>query len=165
MKDYTLDNSDPQTLDLLCMWVAFLEPKVMVEAGTYRGHTALAIGEIIRKLKIPGVLYTADPVDEGVAELALGAGLQNHIRYFWGSYDEMLKQIKEPIDMAYIDASAKDDPTMRLRHVEQTLPRMRKGGLLFVDDAAGHTNGMGKIRKQADLYLPMRRGLAIYQAP
>ena len=75
----------------------------------------------------------------------------------------MLAMIVEPIGLAYIDASATDDPKMRLRHVRITMERLVPSGLIVVDDCAGDWPGVKRIRQMASLYLPAHRGLCVIQ--
>ena len=160
--------SDTHTLDFLCMLVAYLRPRIIVESGTYLGHTAVALANILKQLdqeeQQPARVWTADPTDYGIIQQAiLNYDLGTHLTYYHGSYDDMLALIVEPIGMAYIDASAKNDPKMRLRHVKTTLARMALGGVIVVDDCGSDWPGVKRIRQMASLYLPARRGLCVIQ--
>ena len=46
--------SDPRTLDMLSMLIGFVEPKVIVEVGTYRGIGTVAMAETLRFHNLPG---------------------------------------------------------------------------------------------------------------
>ena len=160
--------SDTHTLDFLCMLAAYLRPAVIVESGTYLGHTALAIANVLQQLDQeavqPGHVWTADPTDYGtVSEAIVRYGLQSHLTYFHGSFDDMLGRITEPIGLAYLDASAKDDPLMRLRHVKLTVARLAPHGVVVVDDCGSDWPGVKTIRRMAALYLPTHRGLCLIQ--
>ncbi len=153
--------------DLLCMFVAFLRPKVVVEAGTYRGRSALAIANILR-LNEQGVLYTADPVNRVAESLAHPdlATILPHIRYHEGDFLEMLATITEPVDLAYLDASHKDNPHMRRDHCEALASKLSPGALVFVDDTEGDWEDARLFRLQGrheGLHLPQHRGLTIIQ--
>ena len=160
--------SDTHTLDLLCMLVAYVRPRIFVESGTYLGHTAVAIANILQQLdqeeECPARVWTADPTDYGLIQQAVvGHDLSHYLTYYHGSYDDMLNMLVEPIGMAYLDASAKDDPSMRLRHVRKTLARLEPGGLIVIDDCGSDWSGVKRIRQMASLYLPAHRGLCVIQ--
>lgn len=158
--------SDPSNIDLACMLVHFTGAKVIVEAGTYYGHLTLATANILRQAEGGGMIYSADPIDTFSKTLAQIPMLQPFIQYHPTDYLEMLKQVKDPIDMAYIDASAADDPHMRWTHAQATLVRMKRGGLLLIDDTEGDWEDAQNFKAWArtgGIHLGMHRGLTILQ--
>jgi predicted O-methyltransferase YrrM len=165
----TLDDtaSDMATVDLACMLAVFLAPKVIVEAGTYKGHMVTALAQTLSYVRHPATIYTADPEDHGVKELVAGSEVwSRYIRYSQTDYLDMLATVDEPIDLAFIDASSLTDPHMRLKHTEATMWKMRPGGLLLVDDTAALDWADAKvIRGMSQIFLAPHRGLAILQKP
>lgn len=159
--------SDPRTVDLLCSLVAFTDPQVIVEAGTYLGHTSLALAHVIKECGLRGHVWTADvydPCANGIETQGVEAlGVQEYITVYHGSFDDMLATITEPVDFAYLDASAKDDPGMRERHLMRVTERASPGALIVVDDVNGNWPGAGDMREGAGLFLVLHRGLAIFQ--
>ena len=163
--EYDMHDSDPATIDLVCMFATFLNPQVVVEAGTYRGRMTTALANVLRAIGGTGVIYTADPTDHVSAMLALPelAPITPYIRYHQGDYLEMLGTIPGDIDLAYIDASHTDNSHMRWEHAMATFLRLRYGGLILVDDTAGEWEDAAKFRDLANIYLPGHRGLTIIQ--
>lgn len=163
---YDPHDSEPATVDLVCMLVAFLAPAVVVEAGTYRGRMALSIANILRINGSGGVVYTADPVDLVAPTFALPelASLMPHLQYHQGDYLEMLGQIPGEIDLAYIDASSVENPHMRWEHTMATYLRMKPDGLILIDDTGSDGwEDAAKLRDLAAVYLEQHRGLTIIQ--
>lgn len=151
---------------LLSGLIAALQPKVVVEAGTYRGHGTLAIAHTLHTIR-NGHLWTADPFDHGVADLLQQAGLAERATYVKDSYENLLgKQFQSRnIDFAFIDASGStEDGVMRMRHLLMTLDRLAMGGVIVMDDiAATDWPFVNVIRSLSQLYFPGMRGVAIYQ--
>ena len=160
--------STPATVDLVAMLVRYTEPRVVVEAGTYRGHLALAVANILRQTS-HGVIHTADPIDNFSPTLAQTTELQPYIRYHHGDFATMLDGIEGPIDLAYIDASDARDSRLRLTHAERVFDRLRPGGLLVTDDTASEDwQEAGTFRdwaKCTGIHLSQHRGLTIIQKP
>jgi predicted O-methyltransferase YrrM len=92
--------------------------------------------------------------------------LQPHIRFHHGDYLEMLHKITEPIDLAYIDASDKLNPHLRWEHAMATMIRMRRGGLVLVDDTEGEwedAKAFKNLSRTGGIHLSNHRGLTILQ--
>jgi predicted O-methyltransferase YrrM len=160
--------SDTASLDLICMLVNFLRPKVVTEAGTYRGHVAAAVANILRQHDIGGKIYTADPIPQGFDEALKDQLLPvaPWIHFYPGDYLEMLQTVPEPIDLAYIDASSKLDSHMRWTHAQATLVRMRPGGLVLIDDTEGEwadAKAFQGLARSGGIHLKQHRGLTILQ--
>lgn len=159
--------SDVRSLDLICALALFVGARTVVEAGTYRGHTALALGEALSHLGLDSHVWTADTIEqypEGIATQAIGPlGLQKTVTFFLGDFNDMLNTVPGEIDLAYIDASSVDAPKLRRQHFDIVWPRMKRGGIVIVDDCSGEWDGASEFREQATLYLPQRRGIGIFQ--
>jgi predicted O-methyltransferase YrrM len=160
--------SAPASIDLMGMLVNFIQPSIVVEAGTYRGHLALAVANILRAHE-HGTIYTADTVDNFSGTLAHITELQPFVRWYHGDYLDMLAEIEGEIDLAYIDASSKQDSRLRLTHAERTFERLRPGGLLVADDTASTDWQEGEVfrdwAKCTGIHLSQHRGLTIIQKP
>lgn len=158
--------SDSAAIDLLAMFAWFTEPKIVVEAGTYKGHFAYAISNILRMIGKGGKVYTADPIDNISQTLAMPDAdpLRPQIHYHHGDFLEMLADVPGPIDLAYIDASSTEDPLLRRKHAMAVWKRLAPRGLLFVDDTASKDWEDAKFFRQiSSLHLPQHRGLTIWQ--
>lgn len=158
--------SESASVDLVCMLAAFVKPKIVVEAGTYFGHMALALANVIRQVEPAGKVYTADVLDHGLNKQLAGTAdfLAPFIHFHHGDFLDMLKDVPGEIDLAYIDASSTEDPHLRMKHFYAVEHRMRDGGLVLVDDTESKDWTDAKyFRQLSDLHLPQRRGLSIFQ--
>lgn len=156
--------SHPANIDLACMLVLFTEARTIVEAGTYKGHFAFAVANILRLLG-HGMVYTAD-IEDRIPECAWQdvPELAARVSYHRGDFLTMLADVPGEVDLAYIDASDKDNPHLRWEHAEAAYHRLRLGGLLLVDDTAAEDWGDARsFREWASIQLPQHRGLTIVQ--
>jgi len=62
-------SSDPYTLSLLSTLLAFQNPQIIIEVGTYRGWGTATLAETLRVYDLPGHLWSCDPVDHGVQQM------------------------------------------------------------------------------------------------
>jgi predicted O-methyltransferase YrrM len=164
LADVDNDSSHPDTWDLLADLVVALKARVVVEAGTHKGHAALAMAEAMRVYDIDGCVYTADVLDKGAGKAIEAAGLENFIQRHTMPFDGMLEEVWSPVDLAFIDASNHDNANLRMEYVQLVQPRLSEHGVIVVDDAT-HDGWEGAkwLRDTCDLYLPVGHGLAIYQ--
>lgn len=160
--------SDRRTVMCLTSMILLLDPKVIVEAGTYRGHFCLFTAEMMRLNGLTGHIWTTDIADLDVTSRLKLNGLDDRVTVSTEGYDAFLDTFTEPIDFAYIDASFRGDPAMRVRHVQRTFDHLAPGGLIAIDDTAaakGDWLGVEFLRHAARLHLTGARGLSFFQGP
>ena len=163
-------DTDRETLRLLQAWVAWQNPKVVVEAGTYRGHGMLHLAQGLSAVRPEGRVYTADLYEWGQTALAEEYGLENTAIWL-GDFDAMLDTIEGPIDFGWIDSGPgsgqyAEESGVRWRHWCAAKARVSPGGVLIAHDTA-FTDWGGALEIVADgnLTLPFGRGLTFYQRP
>jgi caffeoyl-CoA O-methyltransferase len=102
--------------------------KVVVELGTSTGESGLWFAMALRKTG--GKLITHD-IDEGRAKVAKEnfkkAGVDDLITIVIGDAHEKVKEIKDPIDVVFLDA----DKEGYLDYLQKLLPLVRPGGLVI----------------------------------
>ncbi len=114
----------------LALLVAITGAKRVLELGTYTGFSALAMASALPE---DGKLITCD-MDPNATGMA---------RKFWaesphgkkielklGQALDSIDQIHEPLDLVFIDA---DKPNY-IQYWEKVLPKLRKGGVIAVDN-------------------------------
>jgi len=159
--------SDGRTIDLLAMLIAFMHPKVIVEAGTYMGHATMAMAGVLYTLGWDSKIYTADVNDLGTRKFMMekASVLEPFIEYHIGDYAQMLEGVPGYVDLAYIDASDKDNEHQRLDHAALTYKRLSPGGLLVVDDTEGNWADARWFRENGGVHFSDHRGLTLLQKP
>lgn len=155
--------SDPLTLDVLAVLIRHLDAKVILEVGTYRGWGAFTMAEALKASESSGHIWTCDPVDYEIQEVLDDMDLASYVTYHHGILETLLPDVPGEIDLCYLDASDAQEENLRLRHLAMVLPRMRKGGLIVMDDVEKGWSGAAVVRQFAGLVLPGPRGLAVLQ--
>jgi predicted O-methyltransferase YrrM len=120
----------PDQAALLQVLVRILRAKRCIEVGTFTGYSALAVA-----LALPGngKLICCDVSEEWTAigrRYWKKAGVERKIDLRIGPALETLKGLKGSFDFAFIDA---DKPNY-WKYYERCLQRIRKGGLIAVDN-------------------------------
>lgn len=149
--------TDEPSLNLLITLAVYLQPAIIVEAGTWKGHFSVTAAEWLPNSRV----YTADTYEAGVI------GPPN-MRFFHGDFEAMLRIVPAPINFAFIDSGppfVQDwEHGIRWRHYCAVKPFMAPGGLIISHDMNSRDwNHAEDILAESDLYLPGGRGITIKQ--
>ena len=114
----------------LTMICHMLQPKRVLELGTYAGYSALCMAEA---MPVDGVLHTIECDDEledfileNLATVEHGKKICLHI----GEALNIIQQLDETFDLVFIDADKREYSA----YFEAVLPKLRKGGFIIADN-------------------------------
>ncbi len=131
---------------LLAMFSQMIQPKQVLEIGTYTGYSALCLAE---GLQPDGTLHTIDKNEE-LEEMVRGyfaeAGLQQNIKYYIGNALDILPTIRATFDLVFIDA----DKINNARYYDLVIGNVRKGGYIIADNVLWSGKVLEKYRKKLD---------------
>jgi caffeoyl-CoA O-methyltransferase len=123
-------SSGPYQGTLLRMISQMLQPKRILEVGTFTGYAALCLAE---GLADDGILHTIEVNDE-LAWIIQGhvklAGLDNKVRLHLGDAADVIPTLDEVFDLVFLDAGKLDYDL----HYELCLARLRSGGIMLIDN-------------------------------
>ncbi len=115
---------------LLAMFSKMLQPKRILEVGTYMGYSALCLAE---GLTDDGKIITLD-VNEDTNEIAKDfwarTDLNHKIEAHLGEANEIIPKLDETFDLVFIDA----DKENYSNYYDLVFPKMRIGGLIIADN-------------------------------
>jgi predicted O-methyltransferase YrrM len=162
---------------ILSMLSKIVQPKLIVEVGTFTGYSASCLAEGLTE---NGKLITFELSDE-MASIAKKhfetSGIAAKIDLRVGNAVKMLQEIKEEIDLAFIDA----DKENYSAYWDILFPKLRKGGIIIADNVLWsgkvldeeknqdeETRGLVAFTKKAmaeknseQVLLPVRDGLLV----
>lgn len=119
---------------LLSFISQLLQPKYILEIGTFTGYSALCL---CTGLQPGGELHTIE-LREGDAAVASSnfklAGMENEIHLHTGDARDIIPTLNYQWDMVFIDA----DKTGYIRYYELAVERLRGGGLIIADNVLFH---------------------------
>lgn len=115
---------------ILSMFSHMIQPKRILEIGTYTGYSALCFAEGLTE---GGKLYTID-INEEIEGMVRGyfkkAGVEHKIDYRIGNAMDIIPQINETFDLVFIDA----DKENYSNYYKLVFDKVRKGGFIIADN-------------------------------
>ncbi|HEY3037521.1 MAG TPA: O-methyltransferase [Pyrinomonadaceae bacterium] len=122
-----------------------MNAKRALEIGMAIGYTTIHLARAVGEASQGALIVTIDPSDEMI-QAAEGyltrAGLRDRVRIERGKGLEVIPQLKETFDLLFIDA-VKEEYADYLR---LSLPRLRRGGVVIVDNLLWGGQIAGEIR-------------------
>jgi len=115
---------------LLSLFSKMLQPKLVIEVGTYTGYSALCLAEGLRE---GGKLHTIDinpEQEKRIRTYIEKAGFTEKIELHIGNAKDIIPKIEGEIDLVFIDA----DKSNYYTYFELVADRMSKGGLVIADN-------------------------------
>jgi caffeoyl-CoA O-methyltransferase len=129
-------NVPPEDGRLLRLLTEAVGAKHVVEIGTSNGYSGIWF---CLALRTTGGKLTTHEIDEGRASLAREnfkrAGVADIVTLVMGDAHETVRQLKEPIDILFLDA----DKPGYIDYLNKLLPLVRPGGLVLA-----HNTNMGR---------------------
>ena len=167
-------NIQGKFLELFCR---LLQPKRILEIGTYTGYSAICMA---KQLAPDGLLYTID-VNEELQPMCekyfRKAGLENNIRHIIGDARQIIPTLNEIFDVVFIDA----DKINYSVYYDLVFDKLRNGGYIIADNVlwsgkvveekqdkdtraiVGYNEKVVKDPRVRNFILPLRDGLNIAQ--
>jgi caffeoyl-CoA O-methyltransferase len=115
---------------LLAMFSKMLNPRRILEIGTYMGYSALCLAE---GLTVEGKIITLDmnaETNEIAKEFWARTPLYSKIESYLGNALEIIPMLNETFDLVFIDA---DKPNYA-NYYDLILPHLRVGGIILADN-------------------------------
>nr|WP_320117394.1 O-methyltransferase [uncultured Marinifilum sp.] len=126
-------------LKMICQMI---KPKRVLEIGTYTGYSAISMA---MGTSNDCVIHTIDHNDEleyFTRKFIKQADCENKITFHIGEALEIIPNIEESFDMAFIDA----DKRQYIDYFEAIFPKLKQGGFILADDVLWD----GKVLNQVD---------------
>jgi caffeoyl-CoA O-methyltransferase len=114
----------------LAMFCHMIQPKRILELGTFTGYSALCMAEALDE---EGVLHTIECDDEAEDFIRANFAGSEHghkIRLHIGDALTEIEKLDETFDVVFIDADKRE----YLAYYEAVLPKIRQGGFILADN-------------------------------
>lgn len=119
-----------------------LEPKKILEIGTYTGYSSICLAKGLQK---QGQLHTIeinDELESIIRKYHKKAGLENRITLHFGNAVEIIPGLDLDFDLVFIDG----DKVEYKDYLEVVFPKVPKGGCILIDNVLWS----GKILNKPD---------------
>jgi len=114
----------------LSLFSKAVQPKTILEIGTFTGYSAIALAEGLTQ---DGVLHTID-INEELAEMVAAyiekAGLKNKIKQHIGNALDIIPTLDLQFDLVFIDADKKN----YFNYYTLVKDKVAKGGIILADN-------------------------------
>ncbi|MDD4968895.1 MAG: class I SAM-dependent methyltransferase [Paludibacter sp.] len=127
---------------VLAMFCHMIQPKTVLEIGTFTGYSAICMAEGMPE---DGVLHTIDydeELENFLKDVFAGSEHGHKIKLHIGDALTVIASMNETFDLVFIDADKEEYQA----YFEAVLPKVRPGGYLLVDN----TLWDGKVLKPVD---------------
>lgn len=128
---------------VLSMFSKMIQPKRILEIGTYTGYSAICLAE---GLSDNGMLITLD-INEEIEDFAKGyfkeSGFFDKIEMKIGNALEIIPSLNEKWDMVFIDA----DKENYLNYLKLVLPNVKEGGYIIADNVLWSGKVIQKLKE------------------
>jgi len=114
-------------LKMICQ---MMNPKRVLEIGTYTGYSAISMA---MGTSDDCVIHTIDCNDEleyFTRKFIKQSGCENKIEFHIGEALDIIPKLEEDFDMVFIDA----DKRQYIEYFEAVLPKLKQGGFILADD-------------------------------
>jgi caffeoyl-CoA O-methyltransferase len=115
---------------VLAMISKLIQPKLILEIGTYTGYSAICLAE---GLAPEGKLITIDineELEDKVKKYFDEAGLASRVQYRIGDATKIVPTLEGPFDLVFIDA----DKANYSRYYDMVIDKVREGGIILADN-------------------------------
>jgi caffeoyl-CoA O-methyltransferase len=116
---------------LLSMLSKMVQPKRILEIGTYTGYSAICLAEGLTE---DGLLYTIEvnsEMEEMLAQHFKSTNVDKKIRQYFGAAAQIIVEIEENnFDLVFIDADKRNN----LHYFQLIFDKVRSGGLIIIDN-------------------------------
>ncbi len=115
---------------LLSLFSKMIQPKAILEIGTYTGYSALCMAEGLAE---GGVLYTIDineELEDMVRRYIKEAGYEENIHFHIGNALDIIPKIPTHFDMVFIDA----DKENYANYYDLVFDKLRPGAYIIADN-------------------------------
>ena len=115
---------------VLSMISKIIQPKKVLEIGTYTGYSAICMAEGLRK---GGIIHTIDKNEE-LEDLQNKyfekSGYKQQIKQYFGDALEIIPSFREKFDLVFIEADKSNYPN----YFHLIIDKMNKGGIILSDN-------------------------------
>lgn len=155
--------TEVEVIDFLYAFVRMIKPKIILETGTYLGHSAVSMA-LAQKKNGFGNLLSCD-VDEEVLQRAVSLAMQNdiamHVNFMLRQGMDVIRQLDDrSLDLVFIDSG---DEQTRIDEINAVICKLSIKGFLLVHDL----NKLHKVTSHLE-YLKVKSildGMAIMCTP
>ena len=115
---------------ILYMFCKMINPKRILELGTYTGYSAISMGLALKEGSMLHTIEIRDENEELISKYIEKAGLNDKIICHFGDALDIIPMINEEFDLVFIDADKRDYPS----YYKLIFNKVKPGGYIIADN-------------------------------
>lgn len=115
---------------VLSMFCHMIQPKRILEIGTFTGYSALCMAEALTDEGIIHTIEIDDELEEFIRQNFEGSEYNDKIKLHIGDALSVIELLDETFDLVFIDADKREYQA----YYEAVLPKLRAGGFILADN-------------------------------
>jgi predicted O-methyltransferase YrrM len=139
---------------ILYMLCKMINPKRILELGTYTGYSAISMGLALGDDALIHTIELRDEQEEIISKYIEKAGLSNKISCHYGDAKTIIQTIGETFDLVFIDADKREYPD----YYEMVFDKVKPGGYIIADNILWD----GKVVDPAEQNDPQTKGILAF---
>ncbi len=139
---------------VLTMISKMIQPKTILEIGTFTGYSAICLSKGLQKNGKLITIEIKDELESIASKYFKKAGIQHLINQLIGSATEIIPSLNEQFDLVFIDAD-KREYTM---YYNLIFSKVKRGGFILADN----TLWSGKVLKEPAIDDEQTRGIIAF---
>lgn len=120
-----------------------INPKIILEIGTYTGYSAICLAKGLQENGILHTIEINDEIENFIKKYIQKAGLQKKIKLHIGDANKIVPSINDMIDLVFIDA----DKPQYIDYYNLVFDKVKKGGYIIADNVLWSNKVIKKIDK------------------
>jgi len=139
---------------ILYMLCKMINPKRILELGTYTGYSAISMGLALGDDALIHTIELRDEQEEIISKYIEKAGLNDKIYCHFGDAKTIIQTIGETFDLVFIDADKREYPA----YYEMVFDKVKPGGYIIADNILWD----GKVVDPAEQNDPQTKGILAF---
>lgn len=115
---------------ILKMFCRMIQPRLILELGTFTGYSALCLAEGLVEGGEVHTIEKDDEIEDFTRHYIGQSPYCDRIKLFMGDALDIIPTLPHTYDIVFIDANKRD----YLKYYEMVLPKLRPGGFIFADN-------------------------------
>jgi predicted O-methyltransferase YrrM len=139
---------------IVYMLCKMINPKRVLELGTYTGYSAISMGLALADDAVVHTIELCDEQEEIISKFIEKSGLTNKIVCHYGDAKTIVPTLDEMFDLVFIDADKREYPA----YYDLVFNKVKEGGYIIADNILWD----GKVVDPAEKNDPQTKGILAF---
>ena len=157
---YRSGSTEPETVDVICAMVKALEPRIVIETGSFEGLTTERLFRVMEQFEHTSILYTVEADPDRYHVMMEKQWLTKHpsmtvCAVHQDALDYLASLQSDMVDFIFLDDDHSGDHVAH--EIREAMRILRPGGVCVVHDVIGPFNLAPIVKVMGGVCLPFKR--------